>query len=309
MESRKFLEVTTLPDSLLVLGGGVIGCEFACMAAQLGVKVTIIEMLEDILTVLDKDVRREIRKKMEGELGITILTGSPMTHITADESVVSGRVDGEMIQGGMLLASTGRKAHTNGLNLGNAGITLTESGHIEIDTCCRTQAETVYAVGDVTAGSTQLAHAATSEGITAADNACTGGRSPKETIMPACIFTAPEAGSVGLTERDAAEQGINVKVGKFMFSGLGKAIAVGETGGFVKWLVDPESGRFLGAHAVGEHATELIAEAATAIRAGLTAEQLGKTVHCHPTFSEAWMEAAHAVHGECIHQPAKRRML
>jgi dihydrolipoamide dehydrogenase len=159
----------------------------------------------------------------------------------------------------------------------------------------------------VTAGSTQLAHAATSQGITAAENACRDRASRAETFIPACIFTSPEIGTVGLTEQQAEEKGLTVRTGKFNFAALGKALAAGEAAGFVKWVADAESDQLLGAQAIGAHATELIAEAALAIRSELTVQEAARTVHCHPTMSEAWMEAAHAVHGECIHAAPKRR--
>jgi dihydrolipoamide dehydrogenase len=305
VESRAFLSRTTLPDRLVVLGGGVIGCEFACMAAQLGAKVTVVEMLEDILIVLDADIRRELRKQME-TLGIRIMTGKAMEAITADSKKVSGKVGEEIVEGDVLLVSVGRKPVTSGLNLAAAGLTTTKSGHIEVDAGCRTKVASIFAIGDVT-GISQLAHAATSQGITAADNA-TGKRQTKmESLVPACIFTSPEIGSVGLSEDDAKKKGLSVKIGKFALIGLGKALAAGEPGGFVKWVVDAATDRLLGAHAIGAHATELIAEAATAIRAELTATELGNTIHCHPTFSESWMEAAHAVHGNCIHAAPKRK--
>jgi dihydrolipoamide dehydrogenase len=305
VESRAFLNRTTLPDRLVVLGGGVIGCEFACMAAQLGAKVTVVEMLEDILIVLDSDLRRELRRQMEA-LGIKIMTGKPMEAIAADGNKVSGKVGDQTVEGDVLLVSIGRKPVTAGIDLAAAGLTTTKSGHIEVDACCRTKIANVFAVGDVT-GISQLAHAATSQGITAADNA-TGKRQTKmESLVPACIFTSPEIGSVGLSEDEAKKKGVSVKIGKFAFVGLGKALAAGEPGGFVKWVVDATTDRLLGAHAIGAHATELIAEAATAIRAELTATELGNTIHCHPTFSESWMEAAHAVHGTCIHAAPKRK--
>ncbi len=306
VESRKFLDIKELPDSLLVLGGGVIGCEFACMAAQLGVKVTIVEMLDDVLFMLDADVRSEIRKVMEKELKITVLTGEPMQDIKASKDEVSGKVGDKTLSAEMLLVSIGRAPVTDGLGLKNAGLATDERGCIEIDEYCRTKAATIYAIGDVTAGSTQLAHAATSQGVTAAENAC-GENVKAEKSVPACIFTVPECGVVGISEQEAKEQGIKVKIGKYAFGGLGKAMAAGETVGFVKLLADPETDQILGAHAVGAHATELISEAAVAIRSELTVEELGKTIHCHPTFSESWMEAAHALHGVCIHQPGKPR--
>jgi len=307
VESRKFLELGRLPASLIVLGGGVIGCEFACMAAHLGVKVTIAEMLENILVLLDADVRRELRRTMEGSLGVTILTGKAMDHIQADGAGVTGEINGQKISAEMMLVSVGRKPSTAGLALEKAGLETMASGHIEIDSCCATKTAGIYAVGDVTAGSTQMAHAATAQGVTAAENACGKNQTPAETLVPACIFTDPEIGAVGLTEQMAKAQGRAVRTGKFFFASLGRALASGENNGFVKWIADSQTDRLLGAQAIGPHATELIAEAAVAIRSGLTTEELGKIVHCHPTLSEAWMEAAHAVHGECIHAAPRRR--
>jgi len=307
LESRKFLALKKLPESLVVLGGGVIGCEFACMAAQLGVKVTIVELLEDIMIMLDADVRREVKRHMTKTLGIEILTGEAMTGIKANTKGVRGKVGDRTVEADLMLASVGRRPVTEGLGLESIGLETDDSGAIEVNEYCRTALATVYAIGDVTAGSTQLAHAATSQGITAAENACSRDRGEADTLVPACIFTSPEIGTVGLTEAQAAEQGIEVKVGKFSFAGLGKAMASGEAEGFVKWIVDANTDQLLGAHAVGAHATDLIGEAAAAIKAEMTAGELGRTIHCHPTFAEAWMEAAHAVHGECIHAAPKRR--
>ena len=294
---------------MIVLGGGVIGCELACMAAQLGTKVTIVEMLEDILMVLDKDVRRVVRGHMEKELGIEVLAGVRMEKIEVVKGGggVTGVVGKKSGNAELLLVSVGRRPVTDGLDLEKAGLSVDKHGCIEIDEYCRTKVATIYAVGDVTAGSTQLAHAATAQGIMAAENACGEKGDAAERLVPACIFTAPEIGSVGLTEEEAVRQNKPVKTGKFLFASLGKAMAAGETNGFVKWVVDAGSDQLLGAQAVGAYATELIAEATLAIRAELTAEEVGRTIHCHPTFSEAWMEAAHAVHGQCIHAGPKRK--
>jgi len=308
VDSKAFLDLTVLPKELLVLGGGVIGCEFACMAAQLGTKVTIVEMLEDILVMLDPDVRRMLRQHMERKLGIKIITGAPMKDIEVKGDSVTGCAGDQNLSAEMLLVAIGRKPVTEGLGLENAGLSTNDRGYIEIDEFCRTKVSSIYAVGDVTAGTTQLAHAATSQGVTAAENAI--GQRPAKTnpLVPACIFTSPEIGIVGVTEKKAKEDNLEVKTGKFMFAGLGKAMASGETTGFVKLVADAETDRLIGAQAVGPHATELISEAAAAIKAELTAEELGRTIHCHPTFSEAWMEAAHALHGTCIHAaPVKKR--
>jgi dihydrolipoamide dehydrogenase len=305
LESRAFLDRDTLPKSMIVMGGGIIGCELACMAAQLGCKVTIVEMLDDIMLMLDKDVCRAVRQVMENDLGIRILTGNLLENIEV-KRMVQGTVNGEEIKANWLLVATGRRPVTHGLELEKAGVEVNEHGFITVDEFGQTNVPTIYAIGDVNGGP-QLAHAATSQGVTVAESAFTGKLSPVETLVPACIFTVPEVGGVGLTEKDAKEKGIAVKVGKFAFAGLGKAMAAGDTTGFVKWIADADTDQLLGAHAVGAHATELIAEAAVAIRAELTAAEIGQTIHCHPTYSESWMEAAHALHGTCIHGAPKRK--
>lgn len=307
VESRAFLDLTRLPSSMIVLGGGVIGCEFACMAAQLGVKVAVVEMLEDILMIVDTDVRRELRNHMEKNLGIRVLTGKPLEKIAADNKKVSGSFGEETLQADLLLVSVGRRPFTQDLGLEKIGVDVNKGGFIETDATCRTAVSNVFAIGDVTQLGPQLAHAATSQGITAAENAVNGGRAKVETLVPSCIFTAPEIGSVGLTEAQAKERGIQVMTGRYSFAALGKAMAMGETAGFVKWVVRKDNDQLLGAHAVGPHATELISEATVAIRNELTVSELGRTVHCHPTLSETWMEAAHSVHGTCIHAPPRRK--
>jgi dihydrolipoamide dehydrogenase len=274
--------------------------------------VTIVELLEDILLLLDADVRREVRSHMEKELGIRVLTGKPLENIVADDSGVRGKCGDETLEAKLLLVSVGRKPVTDGLHLENAGLKTNERGFIEADDYGRTTVATIYAIGDVT-GKTQLAHYATAQAMVAAENACLPGQpggqklQKHDTLVPGVIFTSPEVALVGITEEDAKKQGRAVKTGKFRFSGLGRAMAVNETVGFVKWIADATTDQLLGAAAVGPHATELIAEATIAIRAELTAEALGRTIHAHPTFSEAWMEAAHAVHGDCIHAPPKRK--
>ena len=306
VESRGFLDMTTLPESMLVLGGGFIGCELACMAAQLGVKVTVVELLEDILLLLDPDVRREVRAHMEKSLGIRILTGKALENIKAGDRGVSGDCGGESLQAALLLSAVGRKPVTDGLKLENAGLKTSDRGFIEADNCCRTGAANIFAIGDVT-GKTQLAHYATAQGLAAAANAVNTKYQPCDTLVPNVIFTSPEVGTVGLSEDDAKKANRAVKTGKFRFAGLGKALASGETSGFVKWIADAATDQLLGAAAVGPHATELIAEATTAIRAEWTTRELGQTIHAHPTFSEAWMETAHALHGEAIHAPPRRK--
>lgn len=306
VESRAFLDRDSLPASMIVLGGGFIGCEIASMAAMLGTKVTIVEVLDDILMLVDADVRREVRGHMEKNLGIRILTGKALIDITADKKGVSGKAGDETVQAELLLCSVGRKPVTDGLNLENAGLSVNARGYIETDATCRTKVATIFAIGDVT-GKTQLAHYATSQGVTAAENAMGARPGKHEALVPNVIFTAPEIGSVGLCEDEAKKAGRTIKTGKFRFSGLGKALAAGESVGFVKWIADAETDQLIGAVAVGPHATELVATAATAIKGEFTAAELGRTIFAHPTFSEAWMEAAHAVHGTCIHATPARK--
>ncbi len=306
VESRAFLNLRALPASALILGAGIIGCEFACMLAQLGVKVTMVELLEDIVAVVDADVRRELRRHMEKSLGIRILTGVTLEDITADDRGVRGRAGQENLEADLLLVSLGRKPVTSSLKLENAGLTPNERGFLDVDDYGRTSVATIYAVGDVTGGP-QLAHAATAQGLVAAENACGRYLHKNETLVPNCIFTTPEIGTVGLGEQEAQQQGRKIKTGKYLFGALGKALAIGEPIGFVKWVADAETNQLLGAHAVGPHATDIIAEAAVAIRAELTAADLAHTVHAHPTLAEAWMEAAHALIGEPIHSAPPRK--
>ena len=307
VESRSFLDLRSLPTSLLVLGGGVIGCEFACLLANLGVQVTIVELLEDILWSLDGDVRQQVRQHMEKILGIRILTGKPLENITAGNNGVRGTCGDQKVEADLLLAALGRRPVTERLNLRKAGLTTNPQGYFEVDEYGRTQIPAIYAVGDITGGP-QLAHAATSQGLVAAENACTKKLRKNETCVPACIFTSPEVGAVGLSEQEAKQSGREVKTGKFPFRALGKGLATGQTFGFAKWIADPQTDQLLGAQVVGPHATELIAEATLAIRAELTASELVHTIHSHPTLSEAWLESAHVLLGEPIHTtPPKKK--
>ena len=306
VESRAFLDLKAVPSTVLVLGGGIIGCEFACLLAQLNVKVTVVELLEDIIWGLDADVRRELRRHMEKALGIRILTGKTLENIAADDQGVRGTVGAEKVEAEMLLAALGRQPVTEGLRLESAGLSTNSKGFIEVDEYGRTQVATIYAIGDVTGG-VQLAHAATSQGLVAAENACGRPLRKNEKIIPSCIFTNPEIGVVGLSEQEAQQAGKAVITGKFMFAALGKALAAGHPQGFVKWIADAATDQLLGAAAVGSHATELIAEAATVIRAELTGTELGHTIHAHPTLAEIWMEAAHALEGEPIHSAPRKK--
>jgi dihydrolipoamide dehydrogenase len=306
VESRGFLELMQLPRTLLVVGGGYIGCELAGLAARLGVQVTVVEVLEEILAGFDSDVRREVRLNMERYQGVRILTGQALTEVFAGSNGVSGVCAGHKLEADLMLVATGRKPVTDGLGLDQAGLQPDIRGFLPVNEFGQTAIPTIYAVGDVN-GVRQLAHAATAQGTAVAEHAC--GQSPRafETLVPGVVFTSPEVGTVGLTEQEARERGIAVEVGRFAFHALGRSIASGQTAGFAKWIARAGDRTLLGAAVVGSHATESIAEAVVAIRSGLKVADLGSTIHAHPTFGEIWHEAAHALEGRAIHGPAPKR--
>ena len=305
VESRAFLELDKLPETLLVLGGGYIGCELACMAAGLGVKVTVVELLADVLMLLDKDVRQVVKKNMKDALGMTLLTGDAMENIQASDKGVTATAGKTKLEADMLLVAIGRSPVTDGLNIEASGVALNENGYIDVDELSRTNVPGIYCIGDVS-GRMQLAHAATSQAVYAVGHALKDEEKIEEVIIPGVIFTSPEVALVGMTETEAKEQNFLVNTGKFYFRGMGKALASNETEGFVKIIADKETDRVLGAQCAGPHATDLISEMVIAIREELTVEELGNTVHAHPTFAEVWMEAAHALHKNCIHAPPAR---
>ncbi|MDD2236374.1 MAG: dihydrolipoyl dehydrogenase [Kiritimatiellae bacterium] len=300
LDSRAFLETTELPESLLVLGGGYIGCEMACLAAALGVQVTLVEMLDDILLLLDRDVRMEIRRAMKNELGIRLFTGKPLEQITAlPNGTVQGICGEESLHAQRLLAAIGRKPITESLHLERAGLATNANGCLPADEVGRTTQPHIYSVGDLN-GKMQLAHAATAQGLCAAEHACGLNPTPASTLVPGVIFTMPEAAIVGVnTSQENAKE--TLRTAKIHFRGLGKALAEGETTGFVKWIEDVKTRRLIGAQAVGAHATDLIAEAVLAIQTGLCAADITSAIHGHPTLSESWMEAAHILEDKPVH--------
>ena len=302
VESRAFLDLETLPETLLVLGGGYIGCELACMAAGLGVKVTVVELLDDVLMLLDKDVRQVVKKYMQKELNVTFLTGDALENINATKKAVTATAGEQKLSADMLLVAVGRSPVTDGLEAEAAGVEVDERGYIQADELSRTNVPHIYCIGDVS-GRIQLAHAATSQAMYAVEHALQDAEKIEEVIIPGVIFTTPEVGLVGLTEQEAKAANIPYHVGKHFFRGLGKALASNETEGFVKILAHAETDVIIGAQCAGPHATDLISEMVITIREEITAEELGNTVHGHPTFAEIWMEAAHAVHKACIHAP------
>ena len=303
--STELLSIPEIPESLLILGGGVIGCEFACLFAELGTKVTIVEMLDSIMPNIDRETSRVVAAQMQ-KMGIEIMNGKPLGDLKADDKGVSGKVGDLTVSADYLLVSIGRKPALEGMNLAASGVKTNERGWIPVDSSCRTNVPGIFAIGDAT-GSWQLAHAASAMGVVAADVACGKKNAFDGSLVPGCIFTSPEIGSVGKSQEQCDKDGIETRVGKFPFAALGKAMAINETVGFCKIIADAKTDQILGVHIVGPHATDLIAEACPALHLEITAKELGKAIHAHPTLGEAMMEAAHAVHGESAHIPSKRR--
>jgi len=205
-----------------------------------------------------------------------------------------------------MLVSIGRLPLTENLEIQNTGIHVNEKKFIPVNTRCETNVPNIYAIGDVT-GRIQLAHMSSTMGICAAKNATGETVEFSDKLVPGCIFTYPEIGSIGLTQQYCEKNNIAIKIGKFPFSALGKAMAINETAGFCKIIADKTTDRVIGVHIIGAHATDLISEAVTAMELSATVEDIGKAIHAHPTLGEAMMETAHAVHKKCIHIPMLKK--
>ncbi len=305
ISSTELLSIKKLPKTLLVLGGGVIGCEFACLFAELGVKVTVVEMQGSILPGIDGECAKVLAKSM-AEQGIEILTGVPLSDIKADGKKVTGKVGDKTLSGDYLLVSIGRKPVTADLNLPAAGVKVNERGFIVVDDNFKTSAANIYAIGD-SVGQIMLAHWASAAAGQAVNHIVKKKSKFLGEFTPGCIFTRPEIGSIGLSEEACKKENIDYSVGKFPFAALGKAMAINETEGLVKIIVRKDNDQIIGVHIVGPHATDLIAEATPAMLMEMTAKELGHGIHAHPTLGEAMMEAAHAVHGECAHLPTRKK--
>jgi dihydrolipoyl dehydrogenase len=302
IDSDRILELQEVPKRLAVIGGGVVGMEFAAMFAALGSEVTVLEMLPQVLAMVDADLVAVYAKHLSG-LGGKIHTNSKVSaiaksggglRVTFSEGGQEGVVDADQV-----LMAVGRVPYTHGLDTEKAGVKL-DRYRIVVDEHLHTDADGVWAIGDVIGG-IMLAHVASYEGVCAVENIAGHKRIPDYHAAPNCIYTDPEIAHVGLGEKEAKEKGIAVKVGRFPFLASGRALTLGQTEGYVKVLADPESGKLLGAHIIGPRATDLIAEATLAIQNGLTMEQLDLTIHAHPTLPESLMEAALAAQGRAIH--------
>jgi dihydrolipoamide dehydrogenase len=308
IDSDQILELKDVPKRLAVIGGGVVGMEFAAMFAALGSKVTVLEMLPQILPMVDADLVNVYSKHLGG-IGGVIHTNSKVAEVVKGKSGLQVRFseggEGGAVDADQVLLAVGRSPYTEGLGAEEAGVKL-ERGRVVVDPQLRTTAQGVWAIGDVIGG-IMLAHIASYEGICAVENiAGEGNRTPDYHAAPNCIYTDPEIAHVGLGEKEAKEKGLDIKIGKFPFAASGRALTLGQSEGFVKVIAESGSGKLLGAHIIGPRATDLIAEATLAIQNGLTMEQLDLTIHAHPTLPESLMEAALAAQGRAIHIPNKR---
>ena len=293
------LDLTELPESLLIVGGGVSGCEFASIFNALGCNVTVLELLPTILATEDVQVIRHIQLFMKRK-GITIHTGAKLTRVKKSDAGVTAVLEsGEELTAEKMLVSIGRRYNTDGIGLEKVGV-RTEGGKIVVDAGMQTNVPGIHAVGDV-ASRYLLAHVASGEGKVAAQNALGDTVEMDYQVIPWCVFTLPEIGHVGMTEKEATDEGYDVKIGRFPYAANGKALGLRETDGFVKTVSDSDSGDILGVHIVGAHASTLIHEAAVAIRTGATAMEIAGTVHAHPTLSEMVMESAEAAYDRAIH--------
>ena len=303
------IHLAEVPASLVVIGGGAVGVEFASIYRRFGSEVTIVELLPRLVPAEDDAVSAELQRSFRKQ-GIRSLTGTKVTKATASATGVDIEVQGpdgksQTLAAGILLVATGRGPVTSGLGAEALGIRM-DKGYITVDSMYRTSVPNIAAIGDVIAIEgrvhPQLAHVSSAEGILVAERLAGQEVRPLNyDHVPSCTYCDPEIGSVGLTEAEAKRRGFDVRVGSFPFGVLGRAKMAGETEGFVKIVADTRYDEVLGVHMIGPRSTELVAEAVLALRLECTVEELTRTIHAHPTFSETVGEAAHALRGTAIH--------
>lgn len=299
MTSDEVLNLKEQPKSIIVVGGGVIGCEIGQFLNRLGTEVKIVEMLPQLLPLEDEDVAKILQRSFKQEKLKFFVGDGIATVEVGDGNVVATLSSGKKVEAEKMLVAIGRRPYTDGLGLEDLGI-QTERGRVIVNEYLETNVEGIYAIGDLTI-SPDLAHLASRQGIVAVENAVLDKKKKiSYKAVPGCIFTEPEVASVGMKEKQAKEAGINYKVGKFDFRGLGKAQAMGKLQGFVKVITD-EKDVIIGAAIIGERAADMLSELTLACELGLTAEQVGEVIHPHPTLCEGIMEALHDVHKQCVH--------
>lgn len=302
MTSREALAMKTRPESIAIIGAGAIGVEFAYFLNTLGTKTTLVEMLDRIVPVEDEEISETLHRAFKKQ-GIDVRAGTKVENIKVGKSSV--KLD--LVKGGerenlevdAVLLSIGVEANTEGLLSGRVRLD-TDRGYISVDDRYESSVPGIFAAGDII-GPPWLAHVATYEAVQAVNGMFGAGKPKRVTTYPGCTYCHPQVASVGLTEAKAKENGVDYKVGRFPFSASGKAVAINQPNGFVKLILDARHGELLGAHIIGENATELIGEYVLAEKAELTGEDIHSTIHAHPTMSEALMEAAASAYDEAIH--------
>ncbi len=308
LSSNHALSLTEIPDSVIIVGGGVIGCEFACILSALGAKVTIVEAMGRLLPIPSVDenctkvLQREMKKRKinfvvnrvvesceraEDSLRVT-LGPSPFLQAVSERDQKRTTLEADKI-----IVCTGRTPNTDSLGLGNAGLVADSRGWIEVSDRMETSVSGIYAIGDLLGpAKIMLAHVASAEGLVAAENIMGGAQKMDYSVVPGAIFTTPEIGNVGLSEAQARELGLAVRADSVLFRTLGKAQVIGDIAGEAKIISDPDSKKVLGVHIVGPHATDLIAESVLAMKMGASVEDIASTIHAHPTLAEVMLEAS-----------------
>jgi dihydrolipoamide dehydrogenase len=305
VNSDQILELKEVPKSLIVLGSGAVGVEFASVYSRFGCETTVVELMDRIVPLEDAEVSKELERSFK-KRGITCITGTKMEKLEKSKKgvKVSGKdskSNAVTLEAEMLLVAIGRMPYIENLGLEKTKVVVNPRGTIKVNQYCETDEPNVYAIGDVI-DTAWLAHLASKEGILVVEKIAGKKVEPiNQRLVPNCTYCDPEVASVGLTEAKAKEMGYDVKVGKFPFSASGKARILGETDGFVKIVSEKKYDEVLGVHIIGPHATELLAEACVAMQLETTADELGRTIHAHPTVSESVMEAAEGVHDLTIH--------
>jgi dihydrolipoamide dehydrogenase len=290
----------SMPKSLVIAGAGASGSEIASAYSRIGVEVTLIEMLDQILPLEDKDMARVVERQFKKD-GVEVMTGTKVEGVTEQKTGVKVKAGDKEIKADYLVIAGGRKPDTDPLNLDAAGVKTNERGQIEIDEYQRTSADGIYAIGDLVRGPA-LAHKAEEEGVVAVETAAGAATEPIHIdLIPSATFSHPQVASVGLTEAQAKEAGKQVKVGKFKLGGAGASVVYDDRAGLVKIVGDPEYGEILGAHIVGNIACDMISEIVNVMALEGGYPELQRIIHPHPTMSEAVLDGARAVDGWAIH--------
>ncbi len=300
---RQAMTLDKLPESMVVVGSGAIGSEFANFYATMGTKVTLVEFLPDVVPLEDEEVSKQLARSFK-KMGMKVMTSSTVEKVDTSgkkcKVTISTKKGEETVEADIVLSAVGVTPNIEGIGLEELKIE-TEKGKVKVDEFYRTNVEGIYAIGDIVDGPS-LAHVASAEGIACVEKIAGHHPQPVDYAnVPGCTYTSPEVASVGMTEKAAIEAGYKIKVGKFPFTASGKAAAAGAKDGFVKLIFDDKYGELLGAHMIGANVTEMIAELVVARKLETTGEEIIKSVHPHPTMSEAVMEAAAAAYGEVIH--------